>query len=57
MLNNENKEVYFQLYCSQCKDKDTPETEDPCNDCLAHPSNQWSHKPLYFKEKDNAKED
>lgn len=52
MEGNNTKEVYFSLYCDQCKYKETKETDDPCNDCLAHPFNQWSHKPIFFKEKE-----
>ena len=56
MENEGTKEVYFSLYCHQCANKDVDETEDPCNDCLAHPFNQWSHKPVYFKEKTDEDE-
>ena len=49
---NEEKEVYFSLYCHQCKHKDTKDTDEPCNDCLAHPSNAWSHKPVHFEEEE-----
>ena len=51
-MENKNKEVYFSLYCDQCKYNDKKETDDPCNECLAHPSNEWSHKPMKFKEED-----
>lgn len=50
-MNNE-KEVYFHLYCNHCKYKDVEES-DPygkCNDCLSEPVNIDSHKPLYFEE-------
>ena len=56
-MDGEEKEVYFSLYCHQCKNKDTPETEDPCNECLAHPSMPYSHKPMHFKEKDVLKKE
>ena len=26
--------VNFDKYCPKCKDKDTPEHDDPCWDCL-----------------------
>ena len=41
------KEVRFDLYCSQCKEEKTKETDDPCNECLAEPINQYSNKPIY----------
>ena len=46
------KEVRFDIYCQKCKNADTKETEDPCNDCLAQGWNEESKKPIYFKEKD-----
>ena len=50
---DDEREVYFSLYCHQCKDEKTNDTDDPCNECLAHPFNINSHKPLYFKEKED----
>ena len=44
------KEVYFDKYCHKCKFKATPETEDPCNECLAEPVNDHSHKPVRFED-------
>ena len=49
---NETKEVYFDQYCETCKYFEIPETEDPCNECLANPSNMYSHKPINWKEKE-----
>lgn len=49
-VNTIAKEVYFDQYCSKCKYKDTPEGEDPCDDCLAYPWMPNSHKPINFKE-------
>lgn len=47
-----DKEVYFHKYCPKCKHEKCPEWEDPCDICLENPSNEWSHKPVYFEEKD-----
>ena len=44
------KEVYFSQYCLKCKHGDLEETEEPCNECLTHPWNENSHKPVYFEE-------
>ncbi len=44
------KEVYFDTYCSKCKHLKKPETEEPCNECLNNPVNEWSHKPVRFEE-------
>lgn len=45
------KEVYFYKYCKDCKYADTPEVDDPCNECLCYGSNENSHKPVKFEEK------
>lgn len=47
-----DKEVRFDQWCSKCKYEKCPEWEDPCDICLENPSNEWSHKPVYFEEKD-----
>ena len=46
------KEVYFHEYCNTCKFADTPEYEDPCNECLEHPMNLYSSKPVCWKAKE-----
>lgn len=48
-----DKEVYFHEYCPKCKWRDLDDAEDPCDICLENPSNEWSHKPVYFEEKDD----
>ena len=48
----DEKEVYFDQYCPNCKNKDVDE-HDPngeCWDCLESPTNVDSHKPINFKE-------
>lgn len=49
------KEVYFDQYCSKCVHKDEPETCDACDECLANPSNEYSHKPVRFEERSTNK--
>lgn len=44
------KEVYFDRYCSTCKHYTVDENGDPCDECLTHPSNENSHKPVNYKE-------
>lgn len=46
-----NKEVYFDQYCSSCKYFEQPESDEPCNTCLAYPMNECSHRPVYWKAK------
>ena len=45
------KEVYFNEYCKNCKFEKTNEADEPCRECLKHGSNEYSHKPVKFKEK------
>lgn len=53
MDNSEDyKEVYFHDYCKTCKYEKIPECEDPCNECLEYPMNLYSHRPIYWKNKD-----
>ena len=44
------KEVYFNQYCGTCKHWDVNPKEDPCDDCLGHPVNLYSHKPVHWTE-------
>lgn len=46
------KEVYFGVYCKECKYELKDEADDPCHDCLNEPVNTYSHKPVYFEEKE-----
>lgn len=48
-MNSNLKEVIFAKWCAECAHFALPESEDPCNDCLAEGSNEDSTKPLYFK--------
>lgn len=50
------KEVDFNKYCKTCVYSDTKESEDPCDECLANPMNEDSHKPVMYKEKENKNE-
>ncbi len=48
---NRDKEVLFYKYCYKCKYEDCPEADEPCSTCLNQPVNEFSHKPIKFKEK------
>ena len=50
-MNNIEKEVYFYKYCKTCKYAKLKSDEEPCNECLANPTNTYSHKPVNYKEK------
>lgn len=48
---NSYKEVFFYKYCPKCKYDDCLESNEPCSTCLDNPVNEFSHKPINFKEK------
>ncbi len=48
---NRDKEVLFYKYCHNCKYENCLEPDEPCCTCLNHPVNEFSHKPIKFKEK------
>lgn len=61
----DTKEVYFDVWCPNCKWYTVPEVvieEDgatskdttPCHECLNEPSNEYSHKPIKFESVDEA---
>ena len=52
MVDNDFKEVRFDLYCETCKHKDKPEHYDPCNECLENGMNHGSEKPTCYEEKE-----
>ncbi len=47
-----DKEVYFNMYCIKCKHFLEDESNDICNDCLATPANEDSHKPVNYTPSD-----
>ncbi len=52
MPDNSYKEVYYYQYCASCKHEKVAETAYPCNDCLENFTNVYSHKPVYWEEKE-----
>lgn len=48
---NKDKIVEFDKHCQNCVHRDLPETEDPCNECLTEPVNEYSHRPVKYKER------
>ena len=54
-MTNRFKEVYFDKYCKDCKNKKKSEYEDPCFDCISRPVNEFSHKPVNFIAKEAKK--
>lgn len=49
----EYREVYYFKYCPLCKYYKLDGSKEPCNECLMNPTNNYSHKPLNFKEADD----
>ena len=49
-----DKEVYFDQYCQSCQYEKLGEDGYPCRECLEYPSNEYSHRPVMWKEKDGA---
>ena len=45
------KQVHFNEYCHTCKYANKNEDEDPCDECLAHPVNLYSHKTVNWEVK------
>lgn len=52
---DDQKIVEFGEYCQKCEYYDKEESEEPCWGCLDTPTNTFSHKPVYFKEKEKKK--
>lgn len=44
------KEVHFHKYCETCKHRNVKNEDEPCNECLDHPLNLYSHKPVNWEE-------
>ena len=47
--------VDFHKYCPKCKHVNVNEVHDPCNECLEHPANENSEKPVKFEERKERK--
>lgn len=45
------KHVRFHEYCQTCVHKNVEETKEPCNECLTHTVNLYSHKPVNYEKK------
>lgn len=47
--------VEFVQWCNKCKYENSDSTLDPCNDCLNHPVNQDSRRPVNFTPRNSQK--
>lgn len=51
-MDEPNKEVRFDLYCYRCKHYDEEnENKEPCEECLDHPLNLETIRPINFEER------
>ena len=41
--------VRLDKYCKTCKHEKLEENEPPCDECLEHPVNLHSHKPVCYE--------
>lgn len=44
------KLVDFEKYCPTCKNKNLPDDNYPCDECLEVPAREYSHKPSRYEE-------
>ena len=50
-MENRYKLVDFEAYCKTCKHEKLPESESPCDECLAISARMNSQKPEFWCEK------
>lgn len=53
-MEGRDKFVDFTTYCQTCTHRDVAESEDPCWECLNHPTQAYSHKPMCYHPDDKA---
>lgn len=54
-MENNLKEVRFDIYCKKCKHQKLNESKDPCNECLDHGWNDETEKPVNYVPQDRYK--
>lgn len=53
-MNYPYKIVRFDEYCHKCKNKDTPETDNPCDKCLEVRVREATRMPEKYEEAKNG---
>ena len=48
-MEHTTKFIDFEKYCKECKHESKKENEEPCDECLATPAREYSHKPIFFE--------
>ncbi len=51
------KFVAFEEYCVSCEFLDHNDAEEPCHECLSHPTNTHSIQPINYKKAEQKKDD
>lgn len=49
------REVNYEKYCGICKNWDCPECMDPCFECLDHPLNYYTDRPVNYEGRSDKK--
>ena len=49
----ERGKITYNDYCKSCKHEKLEENEPPCDECLEHPVNLNSHKPINYEDKND----
>lgn len=51
-MDNDYREVRFDIYCDKCKHDKLKEVDEPCLECLDNPTNEYSDIPINFEKKE-----
>lgn len=43
--------VHFDQYCKTCRHERLGENESPCDECLEHPVNINSNRPVHYEKR------
>lgn len=49
-LSSHEKIVDFKFFCKLCAYRKKSEWDEPCDECLEHPTNTDTHRPWCFKD-------
>ena len=52
IMDEDLRMVEFWRYCETCEYKELDENKEPCEECLDHPWNEYTSKPINWKEKE-----
>lgn len=47
-MEREHQKIVRFIFCKWCTNKNTDEINEPCADCLDHPANIDSIRPIHF---------